>query len=163
MQSKASDRYLLWIAIYKFVKGSLFLAISIGVLGLLHRDVQEIAENFVTWLRADPENRYISLLLEKADLITDLRIKQLSGFTFLCSGLFLTEGAGLYFKKKWAEYLTCIATGSLIPVEIYEVATGFGPLKLSVLVGNTLIFSYLVFVLRKRLKEEKAAADNVKF
>lgn len=32
-----------------------------------------------------------------------------------------TEGIGLAMRRRWAEYLTVIATGVLIPYEVYEV------------------------------------------
>ena len=44
-----------------------------------------------------------------------------SGLTFAYSALFLVEGTGLFFEKRWAEYLTIVATVSFIPVEIYEL------------------------------------------
>ena len=37
------------------------------------------------------------------------------------AALFLVEAFGLWAGKRWAEYLTTIATASLIPFEIYEL------------------------------------------
>ncbi len=52
-------RGLWFIAIFKLAKGLLLLAVGIGVLSLLHKDVAEIAMRLVTALHADPDNRYI--------------------------------------------------------------------------------------------------------
>ncbi|MGY3040054.1 uncharacterized membrane protein (DUF2068 family) [Rhodanobacter sp. TND4EL1] len=58
--------------------------------------------------------------------------------------LFGIEGIGLWLGKHWAEWFTVIATGSLIPLELYETLYHFGWLKLATLVGNVAIIIYLV-------------------
>ena len=58
--------------------------------------------------------------------------------------LFGIEGIGLWLGKYWAEWFTVIATGSLIPLELYETLYHFGWLKLATLVGNVIIIIYLV-------------------
>ena len=35
--------------------------------------------------------------------------------------LFATEGIGVWLERRWTEYLTIIATGSLVPFELYEL------------------------------------------
>jgi uncharacterized membrane protein (DUF2068 family) len=140
----------LWIAIFKSGKGLLLLVLAIGVLGLLHKDVQDWLENLVNSLRIDPDNRYVAALLAKAGLVDDHKLAQLSGLTFFYSGLFLTEGIGLWFQKRWAEWLTVIATGSLIPIEIYEIWKQFGTVKLVVLGLNIAVVIYLVAILRRK-------------
>jgi len=44
----------------------------------------------------------------------------------------LTEGVGLALRKRWAEYLTIIATSSLIPLEVYELIQHFSVMKILV-------------------------------
>ena len=58
--------------------------------------------------------------------------------------IFGIEGIGLWLGKHWAEWFTVIATGSLIPLELYETLHRFGWLKLATLVGNVIIIIYLV-------------------
>lgn len=60
--------------------------------------------------------------------------------------LFGIEGVGLWMGKHWAEWFTVIATGSLIPLELYETLHAFGWLKLATLIGNVAIIAYLVRV-----------------
>jgi uncharacterized membrane protein (DUF2068 family) len=146
-------RGLFWIAIFKSIKGLLLLVLAIGVLGLLHKDVQEWLEHLVDALRIDPGNRYVAALLAKAGLIDDRKLAQLSGLTFLYSALFLTEGIGLWFQKRWAEWLTVIVTGSLIPIEVYEIWKHSDAVKVIVLVVNIAIVVYLIAVLRRKQTE----------
>lgn len=60
--------------------------------------------------------------------------------------LFGIEGVGLLAGKYWAEWFTVIATGSLIPIELYETLARFGWLKLATLAGNVAIVWYMVRV-----------------
>jgi uncharacterized membrane protein (DUF2068 family) len=143
-------RGLLWISIFKTCKGLLFFVLGLGVLTLLHKDVQEWLENLVDALHLNSGNRYIAALLFKAGSVNDHKIAQLSGLTFFYAALFLTEGTGLWFQKRWAEWLTVIVTGSLIPIEVYEVWKQCGVAKLIVLGINIAVVLYLVTVLRRK-------------
>ena len=40
------------------------------------------------------------------------------------------EAVGLWYQRRWAEYLTLIVTASLLPVEIYEIVNRLSPLKI---------------------------------
>jgi uncharacterized membrane protein (DUF2068 family) len=59
------------------------------------------------------------------------------------------EAVGLWKEKRWAEYLTVIATGSLLPLEIYELSERITVLRISALIVNLAILVFLV--VRKRL------------
>ena len=59
------------------------------------------------------------------------------------------EAIGLWFQKRWAEYLTFIATTALLPVEIYELSHKLSPLKIVTFLLNVAVVIYLL--LAKRL------------
>ena len=109
------------IAVFKLLKAVALLAVGIGALRLLHRDVASIADHWVNAFRVDPHNRYILMLLSKLTAVDDHRLKELSVGTFIYSAVFFTEGLGLAFRKRWAEYFTIITTGSFLPLEVYEI------------------------------------------
>jgi uncharacterized membrane protein (DUF2068 family) len=58
------------------------------------------------------------------------------------------EAIGLWFQKRWAEYLTFIATTLLLPLEVYELAHGASPLKVIALLINLAIVVYLLYAKR---------------
>ena len=60
-----------------------------------------------------------------------------------------TEGIGLAMRRRWAEYLTVIATGILIPYEAYEVIMHPTLFKVGALLLNLAVVGYLAY--RKRL------------
>ena len=60
-----------------------------------------------------------------------------------------TEGVGLAMRRRWAEYLTVIATGILIPYEAYEVILHPTLFKVGALLLNLAVVGYMAY--RKRL------------
>jgi uncharacterized membrane protein (DUF2068 family) len=58
------------------------------------------------------------------------------------------EAVGLWYQKRWAEYLTFIATGAFIPYEVYELTRTVSPLKLIAFSLNVAIAVYLLFAKR---------------
>ena len=67
----------------------------------------------------------------------------------LYAALEATEGIGLAMRRRWAEYLTVIATGILIPYEFYEVLRRPTLFKVGALALNIAVVGYLAY--RKRL------------
>jgi uncharacterized membrane protein (DUF2068 family) len=58
------------------------------------------------------------------------------------------EAVGLWYQKRWAEYLTFIATTLLLPLEIYELTRRFSPLKIITLLINIAVVIYLLYAKR---------------
>ncbi|HEX5305402.1 MAG TPA: DUF2127 domain-containing protein [Dyella sp.] len=131
------------IALYKIVQalGLLFAAAAAFRLKRQHN-----VARLIDWLER--------LSLSEADSLRQHLIDALAGLApqrFVVIGLvaiayaalFLTEGVGLWLRRHWAEWFTVIATGSLIPLEGYELARDASWLKLGILVGNAVIVVYL--------------------
>ena len=140
---------LLLIALFKLIKGILLLAVGIGALKLLHRDIAQTVAHWVDILRVDPDNRLIHGLLARVLSVTPGQLRAASAGTFVYSGLLLTEGLGLLFRKRWAEYFTIITTAGLIPIELYELSRRVTTAKVAVLFINVAIVAYLVRRVRK--------------
>ena len=58
------------------------------------------------------------------------------------------EAVGLWYQKRWAEYLTFVATIAFIPYEIYELSKAVSPFKLVAFIVNVAIALYLLFAKR---------------
>jgi uncharacterized membrane protein (DUF2068 family) len=58
------------------------------------------------------------------------------------------EAVGLWFAKRWAEYLTFVATTVFLPYEVYELIRSVTWLKLVVLVINLAVAVYLLYAKR---------------
>lgn len=59
------------------------------------------------------------------------------------------EAIGLWYQRRWAEYLTFVVTTSLLPLELYEIANHATPFKALAFVVNVAVVVYLL--LAKRL------------
>jgi uncharacterized membrane protein (DUF2068 family) len=59
------------------------------------------------------------------------------------------EAVGLWYQRRWAEYLTFLVTTSLLPLEVYELVHKLSPLKVLTILINLAVVAYLL--LAKRL------------
>ena len=120
-------------------------------MSLVHKDVATHVEHWLDQLQIHSDNRFVGALLAKLHLIHTKELKQLSALGAGCSALFLTEGTGLLFRQYWAEWLTIIATSSLIPLEVFQLLKQFTAIRLLLLVGNVGIVLFLIYrVLQRR-------------
>jgi uncharacterized membrane protein (DUF2068 family) len=148
------DGALLVIAIFKFVKGAALLTLAFGALTLLHKDVASEVEYWLDQLRIDPDNEFIGALLNKLQLVHTKELKEISALGAGYAALFLTEGTGLLFRKRWAEWLTIVATSSLMPIEVYELIKKFTAVRLLALLINAAVVLYLIYRVRGKEKQQ---------
>jgi uncharacterized membrane protein (DUF2068 family) len=59
------------------------------------------------------------------------------------------EAVGLWYQRRWAEYLTFLVTASLLPFEVYEIANRTTVFKVLAFIVNVAVVVYLL--LAKRL------------
>jgi uncharacterized membrane protein (DUF2068 family) len=149
----AHGRGLRLIAAFKLLKACALIAVGIGALKLLHKDVAGLVEHWINVFRVDPHNHFINLLLTKLAILDDRRLKELSVGTFVYAGIFLVEGVGLALRKRWAEYFTIITTSSLLPIEIYELARKASVGRSFALALNLAVVAYLIYELRRYPKQ----------
>lgn len=141
------------IGAFKLLKALALIALGVGALKLLHKDVAAIAEHWINMFQVDPHGHFIDLLLAKLSHVDDRRLKELSIGTFIYAAIFLVEGMGLAMQKRWAEYFTMITTSSLLPIEIYELVRRVSFGRCLALVVNLAVVGYLVFELRRFPKQ----------
>jgi uncharacterized membrane protein (DUF2068 family) len=88
-------------------------------------------------------------VLTRVLFLDDRRLTEIGLGSFCYAALFLTEGFGLFFRKRWAQYFTIIVTASLLPLELFEMARHPSPAKAIVILLNVAIVVYLAFGLRR--------------
>lgn len=142
-----SDFILRLIAIYKLATAALFMAAGFGLLHLLNKDVADWLRQVLHASHIDPDERIARWCLSEAGLLTKSKLEGISAIAFFYATLFAIEGLGLYFHKRWAEYLVVILTGSLLPLEIWELHRSISTIKAVILLGNLAILVYLIYVI----------------
>jgi uncharacterized membrane protein (DUF2068 family) len=154
------DRGLEAIAAFKMLKAILLVAVGLGMLTLLRSDT---ASELREWLAELTVRRGQLLVQRGLDFLNVARPAQIGGLGLASIAyglLFATEGVGLWLEKRWAEYLTVIATGSLIPFELWELWRRFTAVRVLALAANLAAVAYLVFRLRHP-RSRLAATDTV--
>ena len=70
------------------------------------------------------------------------------------------EAVGLWYQRRWAEYLTFIVTTSLLPLEIYEIVEKLSPFKILAFIINLAVVIYLLLAKRLFGLRGGAAAEH---
>ena len=141
---------LILIGLFKLIKAAALIAVGIGALKFLNKDLAASVTHWVEVLRVDPDNRFIHPILGRLFSVTPKQLKELSAGTFFYAALLGIEGIGLLLRKRSAEYFTIITTGALLPLEGYELAKHVTMAKVVVLLINAAIVWYLVVRVRAK-------------
>src|SRR5262245_34773755 len=105
------------VALLEAVKGAVVLLAGLGLLALIHRDVEAIAERLVELSHLDPASKYPRIFIDAASKVTDGRLWFLAAAAGAYSIVRLVEAWGLWYERRWAEWLALVAGGLYIPVE----------------------------------------------
>lgn len=144
------DRYVLkMIALERLLHVAFFSIVGVGLLFVArHRDV------------LDSDFRRIVSDAQVGGSVRGTGIEAEVGklFSFSYTSLYLlavvalayavfegVEAGGLWLGRRWAEYLTFIATTLLLPLEVYGVVDRPSPLNVATFAINAAIVAYLLF------------------
>jgi uncharacterized membrane protein (DUF2068 family) len=153
--SRGHNRWLLLIAFYKLVQSLLFIAIGVGALRLVHKDVGDMFLLLADHLRFNPEARIVHFVLVEASLVNDPLLRRIGAAAFCYAGISMAEGIGLYLEKLWGEILTLLITASFLPWEIMEIARRLTWPRLILLAINIAVFIYLLRALTDRRRQRR--------
>ena len=143
------DRGLRLIALFKFTKVALLMVVGLGALQLLDPNTTIRAQRWTSAVATSSDRRFVQHLLAHVLGFSSGRLEVLAVGAFLYSALFATEGVGLWLGRRWAEYLTAVATASFVPFELFEVFQRASVLRVGALVLNVAVVVYLVYRLRR--------------
>jgi len=149
------DRYVLRLIAIDRAVHVVVLAVAALLLLLVARHESTLRDDFtriITDLEGDGAASHQHGLLgevQKALTLSTRSLYLLAGVAAGYAVLEAIEMVGLWMAKRWAEYLTFLATILLLPVEIYELTEKVSALKIATLVINLAIAVYLL--LAKRL------------
>ena len=133
------------VAAFEAAKGILVMAAGVGVLSLIHHDVQHAAEAVVRHLHLNPARHYPQVFIAAAARVTDARLWLLAAGAFAYSAVRVVEAYGLWHARVWAEWLAILSGGLYLPVEVYELVHRASTVKAVVLVVNLAIVGYVSY------------------
>ena len=148
------------VAALKLLKAAALIVGGIGILRMIHTDTATQLDHSVMSLGLDPGGRYVKRAIEWVTQTSPRKFRELELGSFAYAALFLTEGIGLWFLKRWAEWLTVIITGSLVPLECYEIYRHPTPIKILILIINIAVVGYLLYRIVKNSRAPHRQADK---
>lgn len=137
------------IATFKLSQALLLTGVALATLHLLR---PEVAARVQGWVADMPLETQEDLLLRGLSWLLNLppgHAKLLACGTLLYALLFAVEGVGLWRRKRWAEWLTVVATSSFIPLEFWEVVHHPGTIKTTIILVNVLVVWLLIRALAR--------------
>jgi uncharacterized membrane protein (DUF2068 family) len=144
------------IAIYEAAKGVIVLISGSGLLLLVHRDAQAIAERLVAHLHLNPASRYPRIFVQIATEASPGRLHLLALGALIYSLLRFAEAMGLWHARRWAEWFA-VATGLLyVPFEVLSLIRRPTWEVFFALVTSLGIVAYLAIRLRNSRRKERA-------
>ena len=160
----ALDRVLHFLVLSSLAAG-LFLFASNRT--MLHSDFTSILKDLQGGLGGPVNNSQHGIVhdLQRLFAVSIRNLYLVAAAAAAYAALEGTEAVGLWLGRRWAEYLTFVATVVFVPYEIYELTKSITWLKLLTLVINLLIVIYLLlakrlFGLRGGGKAERAERDR---
>jgi uncharacterized membrane protein (DUF2068 family) len=153
---KPADRSvtILLIGIFKLLKALCLVLIAVTAFHLVNKDLGQTIERWAIELHLDPGGKLVRRAISHALNISPKKLELVGVVTLIYAGLFGTEGVGLLLGKRWAEYMTIITTGLLMPLEIYEILKHANFWKIATLVINAAAVVYLIVRIWKAPKQE---------
>ena len=116
-----ADAGLRAIALVEAAKGTLVVLAGLGLLELLHRDVQALAERIVRHFHLNPASHIPRIFLEAAAAATDSRLQLLALAAAGYALVRFVEAWGLWRARPWAEWLGLVSGSLYLPVEAFEL------------------------------------------
>lgn len=156
------NKGLVLIAFYKLLLALFFIALGVGALRLVGKDVGDILFRVASDLRFNPEGRFVNFVLDRASILDDPMLRRIGFGAFCYAAIGIAEAIGLYLEKAWGEYLTLVITASFLPWEILEVARRHTLPRIGLLVVNVAVLVYLSKVVweRQRCSKEPLAKES---
>src|SRR5277367_4683916 len=106
------------VATFEATKGVLVLALGLGVLSLLHKDVELAAWQLLEHLHINPDRRLSHAFLNAASRMTDSSLWAIAGAAASYAAVRFTEAWGLWNRRVWAEWFALLSGCLYLPWEL---------------------------------------------
>lgn len=131
------------IAAFEALKGLAALAALIGVLDLMHQDMQAIAMALIGRFGLNPEGHYSSMVLHYAELLPQADPVQIIVLGLGYAAIRLAEAYGLWNDLAWGEYLGAVSGAIYIPFEVSHLLRQPDLTSLLIVIFNIGVVAYL--------------------
>ena len=134
------------VAILEAAKGAVVVVAGFGLMSLIHRDVQAVAEDIVRHLHINPARRFPHIFLEAAAKTTDAHLWAMALTAMFYAIIRFAEAYGLWWEQVWAEWFGILSGSLYLPVEVYELTVSVSAIKVCILLINLTVVVWLIKV-----------------
>ncbi len=151
-ETQPVDTVLRLIILERAIRGVVLLVLGLALL-TGSRQILTLVRHWVAELNLNPGRglirRLLVAVLEPIGWLPRRTVVVIAVAAIAFAALELTEATGLARRRRWAEYLTALATSFGIPFELREVLHRQTPVRIAFLVINVAVVIYLTW--KKRL------------
>jgi uncharacterized membrane protein (DUF2068 family) len=134
------------VAMFEAAKGLLVLLLGLGLLRLVHKNLDEFAEQLIRFLHASPGGRLSNLFVTAAGKTSDKGLWALAAAAMVYALVRFAEAYGLWYDREWAEWFALLSGSMYLPWEVYSIMRHPLLIKWAVLIVNLLIVLYMLFL-----------------
>lgn len=157
IDQQANKTALRAVASLEALKGIAVLLLGIALLGLVHKDAEEVAENLLEHLHVNPDRRLAQALLDAASHLTDARLWTILAAAVTYAGVRFTEAWGLWNRRVWAEWFALLSGALYLPWELLKLAEQPNWEHIALLFVNLCILGYMLEI---RIREHHMSLRN---
>jgi uncharacterized membrane protein (DUF2068 family) len=132
------------VAMFEAAKGLIVLLLGLGLLRLIHKNLDEFAEQLIRFLHASPGGRLSNLFVTAAGHTTDKSLWALAAAAMIYSIVRFAEAYGLWHAREWAEWFALLSGAMYLPWEMYSLMRHPHPIKWFILLANVAIVLYMI-------------------
>lgn len=148
-----AKRGLRLIATFEAAKGLLVLVAGFRLLTLAHGELQAIGESLVARLHLNPAAGLPRIFLSTLANVREHQLWLVAAGAAAYAALRFAEAWGLWYGRRWAEWLGVVSAGIYLPFEVRELWRDPSALHLGILAVNLAIVAYLGRELARRRSE----------
>jgi uncharacterized membrane protein (DUF2068 family) len=147
------------VATIEAVKGVLVVLLACGLLMLIHKDLDEVADRVTDMLRVDPDGRISNLLYRLADKATQKGLWIVALGALAYSAVRFVEAYGLWHERDWAEWFALLSGCLYLPYEIFSLVRHEDLVRWGILGINVLIVLYMLKLRMESLADSRSARN----
>jgi uncharacterized membrane protein (DUF2068 family) len=147
------------VALFEAAKGLVVLLLGLGLLRLVHKNLDDFAEQLIRFLHVTPGGRLSNLFVTAAGRATDKNIWVIAAAAMVYALVRFAEAFGLWRDREWAEWFALLSGSMYLPWEIYSLLRHAALVKWVVFAGNVAIVLYML-VLRIQAGAAKSRAQQ---
>ena len=148
------------VAVFEAAKGIIVLLLGLGVLRLVHKDIDDVAEQIIRFLHASPGGHLSNLFIAAAHRANDKSLWAVAAAAMVYALVRFAEAYGLWYERDWAEWFALLSGAMYLPWEVLSIMRHSVPLKWVVLILNLVIVLYMLMLRLQAAARQKARAHS---